>query len=326
MPLRVGLLTAAHLHVWSYVGCLRRHPDAEIVGVWEEDPALVARFAADAEIPVVDDLDRLLESCDSVAIVSENVRHAELAIRAARAGCHVLCEKPLATTEADGLAMIAAAEEANVRLMTAFPCRFSPAWARVKARVARGDIGDIKAICATNRGRCPFGWFVEPAKSGGGAMIDHVVHVADLLRDLLGVDPIRVQAQTGHRMYGEAWEDTAMLTLAYEDGLFASLDSSWSRPQGYYTWGDVTMNLVGSKGVIELDMFGPHVHATQGTRVFAGGYGSDPDAAMVHEFVSACLEGRTPAVTGLDGLRAARIALAGYQSAATNSAVDLSPL
>lgn len=321
MPLRVGLLTAAHLHVWGYLHCLQAHPDAEVVGVWDFDSARGADFAAKAGIPQFDDLEALFAECDAVGIVSENRRHAELGIAAAKAGKHILCEKPLTTTVEDGERFIAAAEEAGVVLMTAFPCRFAPSWTKVKEKVRAGEIGTLRAICATNRGRCPFGWFVNVEESGGGAMIDHVVHVGDLLRDLLQADPITVQAQTGNNIYGQEWEDTAMVTMQFPDGVFATLDSSWSRPKTYYTWGDVTMNLVGEKGVIELDMFGPHLDVTGPNGYGISGYGSNADAAMINEFVAACTEKRTPVVTGRDGLQAAKIALAGFESVRRGEAV-----
>lgn len=322
MPLRLGILTTAHMHIWSYVACIGAHPDAEIVGVWDDEIERGEEFAQKSGVPFVGYLDDLLAACDAVFVTSENKRHAELTVLAAKAGCHVLCEKPLVTTEEEATQMMAAVEAAGVKLMTAFPCRFAPSWTRLKERVASGAIGEIRAICATNRGRCPFGWFVETEKSGGGAMIDHVVHVADLLRDLLQMDPVRVQAQTGNRMYGKDWEDTAMVTMEFPNGVFATLDSSWSRPQNFYTWGDVTMTVVGDEGVIELDMFGSHVLHT-GTVYQGAGFGSNPDLEMVNEFVSACLANREPRANGHDGLQAARIALAGYRSVAEGQPVAL---
>lgn len=147
-------------------------------------------------------------------------------------------------------------------------------------------------------------------------MIDHVVHVADLLRDLLGEEPSRVQAQIGNNVYGKEWEDTAMLTLEFPSGVFATLDSSWSRPKSYRTWGDVTMNVVGDQGVIELDMFGQEVQKFSAAAVThqSLGFGTNLDALMVAEFFNAVREGRTPLVTGWDGLQAAKCALAGYES------------
>lgn len=323
MPLRVGILSVAHMHVWGYAGGLKRHPDVELVGAWDENADRLAKFSEACGVAPVASMDQLLSEVDAAVICSENTKHAALAVRAAEKGIDILCEKPLVTNEADAQTMLAIAE--RVKVMTAFPCRYSPAFTRLQERVKAGDIGPIKAVCATNRGRCPFDWFVDKPFSGGGAMIDHTVHVTDLLRALLGAEPVRVQAQTGNNMYGKDWEDTAMLTIEFGNGVFATLDSSWSRPQSYKTWGDVTMNVVGEQGVIELNMFGQEIDRyTDGkvTHTLAG-YGSDIDSGLVEDFVHACLEGRQPPITAFDGVQAARVAMAGYASAASGQPVTV---
>jgi predicted dehydrogenase len=317
MPLRVGFLTTAHMHVHAYAHGFRVHPDSQIVGLWDDDVERGETFAQRTGIPFVGYLDDLLANVDAVTITSENMRHAELVEIAAKAGKHILCEKPLGPTKEHLDRIEKALADSGVKLMTAFPCRFSPAYQRLKSRVEGGEIGEIRAISATNRGRCPFGWFVEPEKSGGGAMIDHVVHVTDLLRDLLRKEPLRVQAQIGNNVYSECWEDTAMLTVEFPGDVFATIDSSWSRPQNFKTWGDVTMTVVGEKGVLELDMFGQALDVYGKSGYSSGGYGSDLDALMVDEFIRSCVEEREPMVTAKDGAQAARVALAGYKSVAS---------
>jgi predicted dehydrogenase len=312
------------MHVEGYVHGLRAHPDSEIVGLWDDDVERAETFAQKHGIPFVGFLKDLLDAVDAVVITSENVVHVELVEAAAAAGKDILCEKPLGASEAHLTRIQKAVDSAGVNLMTAFPCRFSPAFQRLKQRVRDGEIGPVRAIDATNRGRCPFGWFVDAEKSGGGAMIDHVVHVTDLLRDLLGEEPVRVQAQVGNNTYGQCWEDTAMVTIEFPSGIFASLDSSWSRPQNYKTWGDVTMTVVGDRGVIEMDMFGPAVEVYGKTSGYsAAGFGADLDALLVEEFVRSCLDKRPPRVTGFDGAQAARVALAGYASVETGQPVQL---
>lgn len=325
MPLRVGILSVAHVHTWSYVSCVRDHPDAQIVGIWDDNVERAKKFSAESGIPYVASLDALLNDVDAVVITSENTRHAPLVEAAAAKNKHILCEKPLATSHSDVARLRAATQASTGKFMTAFPCRFSPAFQRLKERVKAGEIGKIRAICATNRGRCPFDWFVEKKLSGGGAMIDHVVHVTDLLRDLLGENPVKVQAQTGNNMYGKDWDDTAMLTIEFPSGIFASLDSSWSRPQSYKTWGDVTLNVVGENGVIELDMFGQAVdsfHDGDVTHTMAG-YGTNTDATMVDGFIRACLDGTEPPVTLEDGIQASLVAIHGYESAAKTEVVSV---
>lgn len=323
MSLRVGIVSTAHLHVWGYAPAFVAHPEVAVTGVWDDDASRLAAFCEKAHLKAVSDLDDLLAQSDAVVICSENRKHVALAERAAAKDCHILCEKPLIASEREAATILDVAQ--RVKVMTAFPCRYSPAFGRLRERVRAGEIGDVKAICATNRGRCPFGWFVEKDLSGGGAMIDHTVHVADLLRVLLDEEPIRVEAQTGSNMYGQDWDDTAMLTIEFPSGVFATLDSSWSRPASYKTWGDVTMNVVGEHGVIELDMFGQalDVYSSGETTHRLAGYGSNLDADMVSDFVRCCLDDTAPPITAHDGVQASRVALAGYRSAASGEVVAL---
>jgi predicted dehydrogenase len=323
MSLRIAILSAAHMHCFGYASAISSNPDTELVGVWDDDAAQGQALAKKYNAPYFTDLGAALGEADAVVVTSENKRHAELAAAAAEAGKHVLCEKPLVTSEAEGVAMLAAVRAAGVKLMTAFPCRFSPAYRRLKERCASGDIGDTLAVCATNHGMCPFGWFVEADKSGGGALMDHTVHVADLLCDLLTDVPDRIYAQTSNNIFGQSWDDTAMLQVRFKGGVFATIDSSWSRPQAYKTWGDVRMSVVGTKGVLEMDMFGQAYdwYRTVDSRHAQAGFGSDLDAELVREFASCIREDRQPLVTGEDGLRAARFAFAGYESARTGQPV-----
>lgn len=304
------------MHAWGYAAALREEPRAELGRVWDENPERAQTFSLAHGLGVAATVDEALDDCDAVVVTSENRAHAELCERAARAGKHILCEKPLVTSEEEGTRLIGAVEEAGVKLMTAFPCRYSPAFQRLVERVRAGDIGPVRAVCATNRGRCPFDWFVETDRSGGGAMIDHVVHVADLLRVLLGEDVASVQAMVGHNVHGQEWEDTAMLTLEFPSGVFATLDSSWSRSKSFKTWGDVTMHVVGDQGVIELDLFGQAFDVYDDTAMAhrVHGYGSDLDAALVADFVRCVAEDAPPPISAHDGLQAARVALAGYAS------------
>ncbi|MCH8275685.1 MAG: Gfo/Idh/MocA family oxidoreductase [Armatimonadetes bacterium] len=325
MAVRIGVLSVAHMHSHGYAHGLNAHPEAELAGVWDDDNERGKKFADRYETDFFDDHEALLAQVDGVVITGENKRHAETAEWAANAGKHILCEKPLVTTEQEGERMSEAVEKAGVRLMAAFPCRYSPAFQRLKERVKDGEIGRILAVCATNHGMCPFGWFVETEKSGGGAMMDHTVHVADLLRDLLQSEPVEVYAQTGNKVYNEEWEDTAFLHVRFENGVFTTIDSSWSRPQSYKTWGDVRMNVVGEKGVIELDMFAQAFdrYANGPARHSIASYGSDLDAGLIADFVRVVQTGEEPPITFHDGLQAARIAMAGYRSAGTNEPAPL---
>lgn len=305
------------MHSYGYAGGLAGNPRAERIGVYDRDAEAAKKFSETFGVPLFDTPESLVKAVDAVIITSENKLHAEYGELAATYGKHILCEKPLVTSEAEGKRLMEAVNTAGVKLMTAFPCRYSPAFKRLQQRVANDEIGKIVALCTTNRGSCPFSWFVETEKSGGGAMIDHTVHVTDLLRALLKEEPVLVEAQIGNNMYHQGWEDTAMLTLTFESGIFASLDSSWSRPKSYKTWGDVTMNVVGERGVIELDMFGPSLdfYSNDSMKFASAGFGSNLDEGLVSDFLRCIEEDTVPAVTGFDGLQAARVAMAGYESA-----------
>ncbi len=315
--LRVGLVSTAHMHCASYAHHFAQDERASMVGVWDSDAERGKSFAADRSLIYFPDLQSLLNDCDAVAISSENNYHAKHIEECAIARKHILCEKPVVAKSDEFEFVRTVVKENGIKFMTAFPCRFSPAWQSLKARVLHGDIGKIKAINATNRGSCPGSWFTNPALSGGGAMIDHVVHVADLIRDLLDEEPDTVYAQTGNNIYDQEWEDTAMVTLEYPCGAFATIDSSWSRPKSYKTWGDVMIKIVGDKGVINLDMFGQGIdHYRNDAKVshLTHGYGSDLDKAMIDAFIRSCLDNEPIPVTLEHGLAAVSVPLRAYES------------
>jgi len=325
MPVRIGMMSFAHGHAYSYAAAVLDTPGAELVGVADHDAGRAAAAAERYGVRCFDSYRELLSAdLDAVVIASENVRHRELTEEAAAAGRHVLCEKPLATTSSDGVAMIEACRNAGVSLMTAFPCRFSPAMVRLKAGVDAGRIGKVLAIRGTNRGRCPFGWFVDLPLSGGGAVIDHTVHVTDLMRWLLGAEVEQVYAEISNNMLHQDFDDVGMLTLGFDNGVFATLDSSWSRPKSFPTWGDVTLAVTGEAGVLSLDMFSQNLvlysDKTGGTSWLP--WGSNIDLLMVRAFVKAIETEEPVPVTGEDGLRAAQVAMAAYESARRGAPVS----
>jgi predicted dehydrogenase len=319
-------MSMAHMHAYSYAGAINEIADAELVGIADHDPERAKSSAEQFGTRAFDSYKELLDAdLDAVVIGSENVRHRELCEMAASAGKHVLCEKPLATTVADGEAMITACKDAGVQLMTAFPCRFSPAMVRLKSALESGAPGAILAIRGTNRGRCPFGWFVDKKLSGGGAVIDHTVHVTDLMRWITGSEVTDVYAETSNRMFGKDFEDIGFLTLGFTGGVFATLDSSWSRPKSFPTWGDVTMNVVCERGVLSLDMFSQNlvVYSDRTGGVSWIPWGSNIDLLMLQAFVGAVQSGTPVPVSGVDGLRAVEVALAAYESAGRGEPVRL---
>ncbi|MGZ9583997.1 Gfo/Idh/MocA family protein [Paenibacillus marinisediminis] len=316
--LKVGFISFAHGHAFSYLEGFRSLSNVEIVGIADEVESRVVDVVARYQIPYYSDYRELLASdVDAVVICSENVYHAELTIAAAKAGKHVMCEKPLGISVAEMEAMIAACADNGVQLMTAFPCRSLIAVVRAKEAVDRGDIGDIIGIKGTNRGTMPGGWFVDPSLSGGGALLDHTVHVVDLMNWFTGSKVKEVFAHAGTIFHkGLPVDDAGMIHVRYENGVFGVLDTSWSRPSTFPTWGDVTMEIIGTKGVINVDSFAQNNELFsdangKGTWEF---WGDSMDDYMVRDFVEALLAGKSVPITGEDGLRSAQVALAGYKS------------
>jgi predicted dehydrogenase len=318
MALRIGFVTIAHVHTGGLLWNCRNNPHVEVVGAWDFDKARLAKYKGELSLQEFETLDSLLDACDAVVIVSENKLHAEHCEAAARKGKHILCEKPLSTTEAESERILKAVKESGVKLSMCLPCRYHPSFIRLRERLKSGEIGALKGINATNRGRNPHGWFIVPELSGGGALMDHSVHVADLLWALLGKEPVSVESHIGYNIDNLDVDDTFVLTLTYEDGLFATIDGSWSRPKKYKTWGDVTMTLVGETGVLEMDMFGQElgVYTDEGdVSYWVAGYGSDMNQAMVDDFVQCVVENLPPPIPVEDGIRASRIVIEGYKNA-----------
>lgn len=326
MTVKIGMMSFAHLHANSYASCVNQLPDAELVGIADDDGERARAMAACFHTRAFGGYSDLLASdIEAVIIASENARHRELTEMAAATGKHVLSEKPLATTAADGLAMISACRKAGVFLMTAFPCRFSPAMQRLKAACDAGKIGTIVAIRGTNRGTNPGGWFTQKKLSGGGAVMDHTVHVTDLMRWLTGSEVADVYAEIGNGFYHQDYDDAGFLTMTFENGIFATLDASWSRTKSFPFWGDVTMAVVGEGGVLTLDMFSQNIvhYSDTDMRVYWHNWGSNVDLALIGAFVQSVANHTVPPITGEDGLRAAEVAFAAYQSAEEGAPVKV---
>ena len=317
--LRVGLVSWAHVHAAGLARTLAALPQVEFTGSFDESGA-----AHDG--PAHPTLDALLRASEAVVVASTNAAHRRDTEAAAKAGVHVLCEKPLATTIGDALAMIDACRAGGVQLGVALPVRSSPAVIALKEAIDRGTLGRIRAVRGTNPGQYPGRWFGDPIEAGGGAAMDHTVHLADALRWLLGDEFVRVHAELGALLYGLRVEDCGLLTLDFAGGAFASIDCSWSRPATYPTWGGVTMHVVGERGTVDVDVFRQSLthydDAAKLTKLV--GWGDDLNALMVGGFVDAILAGRPVPISGEDGLRSLEVVVAAYRSAVLGRPVAIS--
>lgn len=323
----IGIVGLAHPHVHGYLSVLLNRGDVRVLGGWDEDSRRAATVLGPLGLTVFDTLDALLSSAiDAVVVCSENVRHAELTIAAARSGKHVLCEKPLGTSMKEMNDMVRACREAGVRFMTAFPCRYFPAVREAKRVVERGEIGTVLAIKGTNRGTMPGDWFVDHSLSGGGAVLDHTVHVMDLMRWILDDEPAVVYAEMGRLFHDDlAVEDAGLVHVTFRGGQKAVLDTSWSRGKSFPMQGDVTMEIIGTNGMISVDVFAQknEVYCDESMRTEWSYWGDNADEDLIGDFVQSIRTGSLAPITGEDGLAAAAVALAAYESAGRGAPVTL---
>jgi myo-inositol 2-dehydrogenase/D-chiro-inositol 1-dehydrogenase/scyllo-inositol 2-dehydrogenase (NAD+) len=266
-----------------------------------------------------------LEAADAVVISTPTFTHAELAVAAAQAGRHVLCEKPMALDERECEAMIAAAREAGVVLQIGFMRRFQPEFAEARRRIAAGDIGEPMVLKSLTRGPgLPPQWAWEIERSNG--MLAEVnSHDFDSVRWLAGSDIVRVYAETANRkgeargVRAEGFYDNAVVALRFASGAIGTIDGTCPADYGY----DARMEVVGSEGLLVIgDVRGQALlelrdrdhgvvtptHRTWPDR-FEAGY-----RAQMRAFLEAARAGAEPAVSGEDGLAAVRAVRAANRS------------
>jgi predicted dehydrogenase len=329
--MKIGIMSFAHLHAEAYIHNLRAIPGVELTGLADEDAARGRHYAELFDARFFPSYQALLaEQPDGVLVCSENARHRPLVELAAQSGVHVLCEKPLATTLTDAQAMLNVCQQAGIILMTAFPMRFSAPLLEVKAQLDAGGLGKIYACNTTNQGQLPLKhrrWFVDKELAGGGAVMDHIVHLADVLRWYLQSEVVEVYAQTNHILHADAVdvETGGLVMLTFADGAFASIDCSWSKPLNYPTWGGLTMELISERGLTTVDAFSQNlnVFCQRDSTHYWSYWGSDANQSMIEEFVAAIRERRAASVTGEDGYKALEIALAAYASAESGQPAKL---
>jgi len=327
--LRIAIISFEHMHATAYAESFKRIKGAELVAISDSDPERLNMVRGMyPDVPAFyGDYKAMLDhsDIDAVIICSSNKDHLPIALECASRGKHILCEKPLGPTVETSQQIIDAARDANVTLMTAFPVRFSPSISETRHLIREGKLGQILGGCTSNHGSMPGSWFVEKEKSGGGAVIDHTVHVVDVLRWMLDDEVESVYAEHATRLHELDVEDVGQLVLRFRKGAVISLDTSWSRPKSYSTWGDVKIALKGDKANATLNCFPQQIHHYDDVKLKHSGFnmGEDLDMLMVQEFVDAVHKGRKPLVSGEDGLKAVEVAMAAYKAAETGKAVRI---
>ncbi|MGH9866720.1 MAG: Gfo/Idh/MocA family protein [Candidatus Polarisedimenticolia bacterium] len=274
-----------------------------------------------------DQFDEMLSSgaVDAVYIALPNDLHREYTVRAAGAGLHVLCEKPMAVTEDDCVAMIEAAERAGVKLMIAYRLHFEPAHLAAVELARSGKLGDLKLFNST------FTMQVYPpnirleAERGGGTLYDIGIYCINAARYFLGAEPVEalaVTANTGDRRFREVDEATSAV-LRFPDGRLASFLCSFGAA-------DISsLTLAGTGGHLEMDPAyeyaqGISLHVTADGRRRRRDFGKhDQFAAELIYFANCILRDQEPEPSGKEGLIDVRIILALYESARIGQSVTM---
>lgn len=286
-------------------------------------PALVAR----------DDI-------QAVFIATPHHLHAEQAVAAARAGKHVLIEKPMACSVADCDAILDACEQTGVYSSIAFSQRTRICNVKAKQLIDEGAIGRIRqmeetSLVATGFGGLP-AW--QSRAENIGTLFGHAIHNFDRIRWFTGQEIKTVYAKCTTLEPGAEVEGTSMVLMTLTGEAVASLWSSYDLSKPSFPNSQFRVRIIGEKGLMDLDAYGElrvaidgqwTVAATQEPIDWQGKGFLDPVrlksyTLQCQDFVDAVAQKRPPAVTGWDGRQAVAAALAAYESSATGKEVVLS--
>ncbi len=274
------------------------------------------------------------DGIDAVVVVTPTIYHRDIVVDAARAGKHVLCEKPMAMNAEECEAMIEAANDAKVNLQIAFMRRFDASFQEAKARLDSGEIGDLVLIRSLTRGpSTPQPWMYDLKKSNG-PLAEVNSHDIDTLRWFAGSEFREVYAIAGNYRSPEAavqypdFYDNVLLTGRFENGRQGVIDGALAVQYGY----DSRVEILGTEGVIFIGQLHEKTVVTarrnkEITRPFMNSWRhlyKDAYLAEDTEFILSILEQRSPQVTGYDGMMAVKVVEAGNRSIREASVVRLS--
>jgi UDP-N-acetylglucosamine 3-dehydrogenase len=298
--LRVGVIGAGIMGS-NHARVLASIAGAELVGVADPDPQQQELVTRVLGCRAVGDLDALLGfGVDAVTIAAPTHLHHDIALACIARGVHVLVEKPIASTVAEGEAIIAAANRAGVTLMVGHVERFNPAVRAIKDAIA-GE--DILSIGITRVGPFP------PRMSNVGVVIDLAVHDIDLIRWFTESDIIEVQPQLSSAMAER--EDIALLQFRTRSGVLAHINTNWLTPfkarnvtvatRGKYVTGDLLTRQV-------TECFGFQKDGSYSMRHLSVGH-DEPLRAELLAFIEAVRTRGAPPVTGEQAVASLEIAI-----------------
>lgn len=269
------------------------------------------------------------EDVEAVSVCTPNYLHAPVSIAALKAGKHVLCEKPMATSKEEAEEMIAAAKASNKKLMIAHNQRFVPSHQKARQLVASGELGKIYSFRTAFGHGGPEGWSVDGANSWFfkkeqafiGAMGDLGVHKTDLLRYILGEEFVEVGAfvETSAKENADV-DDTAVCVLKTESGIIGTLAASWS----YVSKEDNATIIYAENAIVRLEddpVNSVIVQYKNGevVKYELGGIqtnesGGQTSSQVVDQFITSIVNDVEPPVSGEEGMKSLQVVLAALAS------------
>jgi len=344
MSLKVGVvgLGMGRYHVEAY----RAHPEAEVVAICDVNEERLRQVGEQYGVARrYTDYRKMLEEeeLDIVSVATPNVLHKPITVAALEAGCHVLCEKPLAMNAREAEQMVETARRTGRRLMVNFSYRFNPVSRALKDQVEKGVLGEpyfARTVWHRRRGIPGFGgWFGKKEMAGGGPLIDLGVHRVDLALWLMGFPQPEVVLGGTYGFLGRELarregktfdvEDLAVGLVRFANGTMLEVEASWvvhrHEREFMETWVYGTKGGLVHRNVRETYEFEGWVFTDEGgylvdKQLLPLGKGS-PNA--MGEFVDAILEDRPHPATGEEGLYVMRILDAIYESARRGEPVRL---
>ena len=344
MDKKVGIgLIGSQFITSIHVEALKSVADAEVLAVMSPTPGHASEFAKKHGIPNhFTDLDDLLamESIDMIVLGAPNYLHCDITLKAAKAGKHIVVEKPLCMNLEEADQMINACKEANVKLMYAEELCFTPKYVRLKELLDEGALGKpvlFKQSEKHDGPHAPHFWDVE--RSGGGVTMDMGCHAFQFFRWLNKDNPVKsVYAHMTTSVHTDKTkgDDNAIIILEFENGVTAIAEESWTKLGGM----DDRAEIHGSDGVAYADVLqGTSIQTYSnkgvGYAVEKAGNTIGWSFTMYEEiwnygfpqefqhFVDCVKNDKTPLVTGDDGKAVLEIIYAAYESAGTGKKVEL---
>src|SRR5262245_48194124 len=312
-------------------------PGARLMAVCARDEKRVAEFAAKFGATGYTDYNRFLDhpGLRIVNICTPNGLHAEQGMAAARAGKHVLVEKPIETTLEKADALIEACDSNGVKLGVIFQSRFLPAVQKIKRAIDEGRLGRLMIGDAYVKWyRAPEyyadSWHGTIALDGGGALINQAIHTVDLLRWMMGPVEGAFSMKSALRYPQIEGEDTLVASLRFRHGALGVMEAATAERPGF----ERRLEISGERDAISLDGDTISIGAIDGeAEVSDGGEqitgGSANPAAVSHEghrrqiedMMRAVIEDRAPMIDGREGRKSLEVVVALYESALSGQAV-----